>query len=58
MKSACIFNILPGFVVASEEVNSIGMHDFICDKKQESLEGVITSVDEITQEEIFGVGWG
>ena len=45
-------------MVASKEVDSIGMHNFIGDKKQESLEGVVTSVNIVAQEEVFCVGRG
>jgi hypothetical protein len=40
-------------VVAPEEEDAIGVQDFECGEEEDGLEGVISAVDVVSQEEVL-----
>ena len=47
---------LPGFVVASEDGDSMGVSNFERDEEGDGLDGVVATIDVIAHEEVVGVG--
>ena len=47
---------LPGFVVSTEDGNSVRVSDFERDKKSHGLDGVVPTVDVVAHEEVVSVG--
>jgi hypothetical protein len=47
----------PGFVVSSEQGDSVFVPYFQSQKEQECFDAVSSSVDIVSQEDVVGVGW-
>ena len=47
---------LPALVISSDKRNSFGVPNLEGQQKQESLHGVVAAIDEVSHEEVIGVG--